>query len=170
MKDDHVLFHFPMLLLVVVLGATSCTFELINPPPPIKVAFKSFHGRYVTALGADDGWVLRQEAELSDCGWFTQHYLTNGKITLETCYGRYVTAPDNGTTRPDWLLRQASKPGDCGQFDLYDLGNERITLKTCAEKFFTAGDGNWPTDLAWSVVAETDNMDAWEIFTTQQQP
>jgi hypothetical protein len=141
-----------------------------TPLPPIEVAFKSFHGRYVTAMGEDDDGVLRQETELSDCGRFIQHHLANGKIALETCHGRYVTAPESGTERLDWMLWQESELDDCGQFDLYDLGSDRVALKTCAGRFFTAGDGNWPGELEWSVIGETYNMEAWETFTVLLQP
>jgi hypothetical protein len=168
MLDSKTLFHMAILLLLVVLVTTSCTFEFIKPPPPIEVVFKSHHGQYVTAMGAGDGWSLKQEPELDNCGRFTQHHLANGKIALVTCYDRYVTAPDNGTTRWDWMLGQESELGKCGQFDLYDLGSDRVAFRTCAGKFFTAGDGGWPPGLEWSIIAETDNMDAWEIFTVLQ--
>ena len=167
MVDIKPLFHITILLLVVSV-VTGCSFELIKPPPPIEVVFKSHHGRYVTAMGADDDWAIKQEPEPSDCGWFTQYHLANGKITLKTCYGKYVIAAETGTERQDWMLRQKSEPGKCGQFDLYDLGGDRVALKTCAGKFFTAGDGYWPAGLEWSVVGETDYMDAWEIFTVLQ--
>lgn len=170
MRDNKVLLQIVILLLLVVLASTSCTFEIIKSPPPKEVAFKSFHGQYVTAMGENDDWVLRQETELGDCGWFTQHHLANGKIALETCHGRYVTAPQNGTTRRDWMLGQESELGKCEQFDMYDLGSERVAFKTCADKFFTAGDGNWPPGLEWSVIGEADNMEAWEIFTVLRQP
>jgi hypothetical protein len=143
-----------------------------TPLPPIKVAFKSHHGRYVTAMtGEDDDWSLRQKTELSECGWFTQHHLANGKIALETCDGRYVTASISGTTRLDWMLGQESELDDCGQFDLYTLGSDRVALKTCAGMFFTAGnDGvGWEGKLAWAVVGETDILQNWEIFTMLQQ-
>ena len=167
MKDNKILFHKAILLLLVVLVTTSCI--IIRPPPPRKITFKSHHGRYVTAMGEEDDWALRQEIELSDCGWFTQHHLANGKIALKTCYGRYVTAPKSGASRRDWMLGQESKLGNCGQFDLYELGSDRVALKTCAGNFFTAGDGSWPPPLQWSVVAETDILQDWEIFTVLQQ-
>jgi hypothetical protein len=105
---------------------------------------------------------------LSDCGWFTQYHLDNGKIALVTCYGRYVTAPRRGTTRWDWELWQESGLGDCGQFVLRDLGSNVVAFETCSGNFFTAGDGNWESGLQWSVVAETDVIDAWERFTVLQ--
>jgi len=133
-----------------------------------RVAFVSFHGRYVTAMGEDDDWALRQEPELGDCGWFTQRRLDNGKVTLETCYGRYVTAPRRGTTRWDWMLGQEPTLSDCGQFTLRDLGSDGVALETCAERFVTAGDGNWPGKLAWSLVGETEEIKDWERFTMLQ--
>jgi hypothetical protein len=129
-----------------------------------RVAFMSFHGRYVTAMGENGGWSLRQEPELGDCGWFTRRQLDDGKITLETCHGRHVTAPRRGITRWDWMLGQQPEPDDCGQFVLHDLGSDGVALQTCAGRFVTAGDGNWPGELAWSVVGETDEIKDWERF------
>jgi hypothetical protein len=168
MEDNKSLFRMTILLLLVALVATSCTFEFIKPPPPIEVAFKSHHGQYITAMGADDDWFLRQEPELSDCGWFIQHHLANGKIALVTCHGKYVTAPETGTERQDWMLGQESKLGDCGQFELYYLGSDKVALRTCAGKLLTAGDNTWSPPVQWSVVAETDILQAWEIFTVLQ--
>lgn len=136
--------------------------------PSPKVALVSFHGRYVTALGEDDEWSLKQEPGLSECGWFTQYYLDSARIALMTCHGRYVTAPRRGTTRWDWALWQESGLGDCGQFVLHDLGSDGVAFETCAGRFFTAGDGNWGSGLQWSLVAETDKIEAWERFTVLQ--
>lgn len=138
--------------------------------PPQKVALVSFHGRYVTALGESDDWALRQETELSDCGWFSLYLLDNDKIALVTCHDRYVTAPRRGTTRWDWELWQESGLGDCGQFVLRDLGSDEVAFETCAGNFFTAGDHGWGSGLQWSVVAETDNIEAWEHFTILPEP
>ena len=138
--------------------------------PSPRVALMSFHGRYVTAVGEDDGWVLRLETELSDCGMFTQYHLDNGRIALVTCYGRYVTAPRRGTTRWDWELWQESGLGDCGQFTLHDQGSDGVAFETCAGRFVTAGDANWPGGLAWSLVGETYTIEAWERFTVLLQP
>jgi len=135
-----------------------------TPLPPIEVALKSFHGRYVTAMGEDDNWALGQDTELNNCGWFTQHHLANGKIALVTCHDKYVTAPETGTERQDWMLGQESKLGNCGQFDLYDLGRDGVALETCARRFVTAGDGDWPGELRWSLVGEADTVKEWERF------
>jgi len=148
---------------------TSVAATQTGTPSP-RVALMSFHGRYVTAMGEDDGWVLKQETELSDCGRFTQYHLNNGRIALVTCHGRYVTAPRRGTTRLDWELWQESCLGDCGQFALYDQGGDSVAFETCAGRFVTAGDGNWPAGLAWSLVGETYDALDWERFTVLLQP
>lgn len=132
------------------------------------VALLSVHGQYVTALGEDDEWALGQKTELDPCGKFIQHHLANGKIALETCYGRYVTAPESGTEESDWLLGQDPELSDCGQFDLYDLGRDSVAFRTCAGRFFTPGDYTWDPGLKWKIKAQTDYVDAWEIFTVQQ--
>ncbi len=162
-------FFLAGVLLLTTLTVASCTFEMIKPPPPQQVVLKSFHNRYVTALGKNDNWTLKQETESSDCARFTMRHLANGKITLETCQRKYVVAPQNGATRENWMLGQEDKLSDCGQFDLYELGNNRVAFKTCAGRFITAGDGSWPGELAWAVVGETDILDAWEIFTALPQ-
>jgi len=182
MKDNKVLFHITILLLLVVLASTSCTFKIVDldametaipatltaVPSTQKVALLSFHGRYVTAMGGGGGWLLKQEPDLSDCGWFTLHHLDNGKVALMTCHDRYVTAPKTGATRSDWMLWQESERGDCGEFVLHDLGRDGVALETCVGRFVTAGDGNWPGELAWSLVGETYDILAWEMFTVLQ--
>ncbi|MBC8252621.1 MAG: hypothetical protein H8E35_01160 [Ardenticatenia bacterium] len=138
-----------------------------------KIALRSFHGRYVTALGEGEGWSLKQSPgpELSDCEWFTQYNLANGKIALETCHGRFVTAPRRGTTRFDWEVWQESGLGDCGQFVRQKLGEDRVAFITCAGKYLTAGnDGpGWEPPLQWAIVAETSELKDWEIFTVLRQ-
>jgi hypothetical protein len=172
MKHNKDLLHMALLFLLLTLFSTSCTFQIINPPPPKEVALKSFHGRYVTALGEEDDWVLTQNTELGPCGRFTLHYQANGKIALETCYGWYITAPSGCDTRRDCMLRQKPKRGDAEQFDLYELGNDTIAFRTREGRSFTAGDAGqgWEEGLAWSVVAETKILRDWEEFTLLQQP
>ena len=148
--------------------AVAETLTAMTATPSPKVALLSVHGRYVTAAGAGDGWLLRQEPDLSPCEWFTLHYLDDGKVALMTCYDRYVTAPKTCATRSDCRLWQESEPGDCGQFVLHDLGRYGVAFETCGEKLFTAGDGNWEPGLEWSIVAETDVLDDWECFTVLQ--
>jgi hypothetical protein len=134
-----------------------------------KVALVSFHGQYITAKGRGSDWSLVQEPRLSDCGWFTLYQLDDGKVALATCYGSYITAPQNGALRADWLLWQEPELGECGQFILHDLGDAGVAFETCAGKFFTAGDGGWAPGLEWTIVAETDALRDWEHFTMLQQ-
>jgi hypothetical protein len=169
-----------MVLLVGFLASVGCGISAANlmataVPPTLtaiaatqRVALMSSHGRYVTAKGGGGGWSLRQEPDLTDCGWFTLRHLDNGKVALITCHGRYVTAPESGTTRADWLLWQESELHECGQFVLHDLGGDGIAFETCAERYFTAGDGGWEPELEWSVVAKTNVLQAWERFTVLQ--
>ena len=138
----------------------------VTPSP--KTILLSYHGRYVTAMGAAGDWLLKQEPALIDCGRFTLHYLDDDKVALMTCHDRYVTAPKSGVARKDWLLWQESELGECGQFDLSNLGNDRVALKTCAGNFFTAGDAFWEPGLEWSIVAETVDIRDWESFTLLQ--
>ena len=169
MKDD-VRFSIAILLLLVALGATISRTQIIWPEPPEEVAFQSYHRRYVTARGEEDGWALRQDTDLGPCGWFTQHHLANGKVALETCHGLYVTARESCNTRQACMLGQESRLGECGQFDLYELGENRVALKTCAGagNFLTAADGGWPPPSEWSIVGYTDVMLEWEIFTVRR--
>jgi hypothetical protein len=138
--------------------------------PSIEVAFVSAHDRYVTAEGEDEHFLLRQEPELGECGWFTQQGLHNGKITLKTCYDRYVTAPIManaplvGADDQDWRIWQQDELGDCGQFTLHDFGNA-VALETCAQRYLTAGDYGWPDELQWAVIGRRDDVLSWEQFT-----
>jgi hypothetical protein len=167
-----------LVLLVGLLASVGCGISAANlmataVPPTLtaiaatqKLALMSFHGRYVTAKGGGSDWVLRQEPELSECGWFTPHHHANGKIALVTCYGKYVTAPKTGATRSDWMLRQETEPDGCGEFVLHNLGRDGFALETCAGNFLTAGaEGpGWEGKLAWSIVGETDTIKEWERF------
>jgi signal transduction histidine kinase len=157
------------LAIVGLLVLAALLFFIFKPPP--QVALLSYHGRYVTAMGEDAGWLLKQELDLGDCGRFTLIDLRNGKVALLTCHGRYVTAPRRPNTSPpstyhdeQWLLWQDSGLSDCGQFDLVDRPGNKVVFRTCAGMVFTAGDGGWPGKMQWSVVAETDNVQSWEEF------
>jgi hypothetical protein len=144
---------------------TAVSATLTAVPATQKVALMSFHGRFVIASGSGAGWLLRQQPDLTDCGWLTLQHLENGKVSLMTCHSRYVTARKTGATPRDWLLWQDWELGDCAQFALHDLGRDGVALETCAGRFVTAGDGGWPGQLAWSLVGETGNIETWERFT-----
>jgi hypothetical protein len=181
MKDHRISLRMSILLLLVSTVSTGCTFEVVDlatargilarisgDPPPVEAAFRSHHGKYVTAMGESDDWVLKQESDLSPCAWFTLQNLANGNVTLMTCHGRYVTAPDAGGSRAECLLRQLSQETACGEFLLHHLGDDKVALQTCAGKFVTAGDGGWG-DLAWSLVGEQTEILGWEMFAVLQR-
>jgi hypothetical protein len=199
MKAQRMILHLPTLLLLVAVATAGCTFEVFDweatrvasatqtaeptptvtprptatPPQPVEVAFRSHHGQYVTAMDADDGWLLKQETDLSPCAWFVLQHLDNGNVALMTCHDRYVTAPDTGRSREDWLLRQSAQEAPCGEFLLHHLGDDKVALQTCAEdiRFVTAGsdDRYWPGELQWSLIAETTQIDDWEKFAVLQR-
>jgi len=165
-----------LLLIAGLVALTGChRFIIPSGAPSSKVALKSYHNRYVIAQGEAQGWSLRQSSARGDddCGWFTrydlgQDRLGNARIALGTCYDRFVTAPRRGSTRQDWEVWQESGLGDCGQFALERRG-DGFALKTCAGKYLTAGDAGWESPLQWGVVAETDKILDWEIFTILPQ-
>ena len=81
---------------------------LIIPDGEVRVAFKTAHNKYVTAMGADRDWVLMAETDTrDDFEEFTLLCQGNGKIALQTWHekegkNRYVTAMD---AEWDWKLR-----------------------------------------------------------------
>jgi hypothetical protein len=132
------------------------------------VAIKTFHGRYITAMGEEDDLVLRQEIEPDDpCSWFKLTSKSNGKITLWTCKEKYVTAQRIGTTQWDWRLGQDAEPSECAEFSVQMVGESEYAFLTCADHYFTAGDGYWPGSLQWLVITEATTINAWEIFTLE---
>jgi len=74
-----------------------------------KVALLTYHGRYVTAMDGNDNWRLRQEPDLSECGWFTLQHLDRGKVAFETCADRYVTVMNSEQGRQWVIIAQAFK-------------------------------------------------------------
>jgi hypothetical protein len=157
-------------LLLSLIGPSGCGISsqelMATREATREVVLISFHDRFVTALGGGAGWLLRQESHLSDCGWFSLHFLEDGQVTLKTCHDQYVTAPDSGTTSADWRLFQQPELTDCGRFTLHE-GSDGVALESCVGKYVTAGDAGlgWEGELAWSLVAETDQILAWELFT-----
>jgi hypothetical protein len=145
--------------------AASCTAR-DAPMPPVDIALRSIHGRYLTALSGDNGWQIGQETELGPCGWFTQYDLGCGMVALKTCHERYITAPTHSETRARWALTQERELGDCGHFEMYDLGRD-VALRTCAGRFWTPGDHTWEPDVQWTVVGETEDLMDWERLTVQ---
>ncbi len=171
--------RFSLLVLLLMLVVSSGCHRLALPAAARagKIALKSYHGRFVTALGVDGEWLLRQEPNLSDCAWLTPYNLNrdgagNSVVALETCHGRFLTAPQRGATRLDRQVWQESTPGDCGQFTLEPQGDGPFAIKTCAGEYLTAGNagGGWEPPLQWAVIVENPAVENWEKFTILPQP
>jgi hypothetical protein len=144
-----------------------------------KIRLETAHGRHVVADGKQQDWSLRQsEGSAADpCQWFTQYDLGqdsrgNHSIALQTCYGRFVTAPLRGTSRLDRQAWQESALGDCGQFTREPQSDGRFAIKTCGGKYLTAGDAGpgWEPPLQWAVIVENPGVEAWEKFKIEPQP
>jgi len=134
-----------------------------------KVTLKSLHDQFVIALDERQGWTLGQTPDPShECAWFTLDLLEDAQYSLRTCYDRFVIAPRTGEERKDWRLLQGPELSDCSKFVLHNLGRDGFALETCAGHFVTAGDGGWPGELAWAIVAETDTIGGWEMFRLEQ--
>ena len=99
---------------------------------------------------------------------------------LLTCNNRFVTAPRwpnerSATLQHDMQLRlwQDTRLSDCGLFELENQADDPerpgdlVAFRTCAGMYITAGDGAWPEEMQWAVVAETSNLNAWETFTLE---
>lgn len=142
------------------------------------VALITFHGRYVTAMGADRDWVIRAETtKLKDWEKLTLLCLDNGKVALKTHHDRYVTAM--GADR-DWVLRAETAElkdwekftlveADTGEqlpcleaFKLFGQDSVRIAFKTHHDRYVTAMDDQPGWD--WELRAETRTLSDWEKF------
>lgn len=164
-----------------LLGLAALLFALLKPPEKVTLAtyHKEYGYRYVSALGADGGWGLTQVETPDACAKFT--LLRRGdKIALLGCHDRFVTAswrannnPVGAQHDPQWKLWQDSRLSECGLFEMGDLLDDPerpgnlVAFRTCAGMYLTAGDGGWPGEMVWSVVAETDNVQDWEKFALQ---
>ena len=125
----------------------------------------SFHGRYVTAMGGGGGWLLRQEQNLSPCGWFTLQHLGNGKVSLMTCPDRYITAPrtwhhETGLGCSGKTLNWATVGSLSCTSQAKALLLKRVRGGSSRPET-TAGNRAWNR----SVIAETFDKLAWELFT-----
>jgi len=136
-------------------------------PLTSTVILVSSHGRYVTAMPDD---TLRQTPELSDCGRFTLRRLDDGLVAIETCQGRWVTAPLTAVAAVDWKVTLSPSLGDCGQFVLHALGHNRAAFETCAGRWLTAVGDNGDPAVVGYVIAQTYELKDWEMFTLKQQP
>ena len=149
---------------LVAMGAPTVPVTL---PLTSTVILVSSHGRYVTAMA--DG-TLRQTQELTDCGRFTLRRLDDGMVAFKTCQERWVTAPLTAVTDLDWKVTQSPQLGDCGQFALHDLGRARVAFESCSGRWLTAVGDNGEPGLVGYMIAQTYEMNTWEMFTMWLQP
>ena len=164
-------------------------------PTPQVVALKTYHNRYVSAMGEDWDWILRAGREewygVDSFERFTLLCLENGKIALKTYHNRYVSAMGEDW---GWILR--AETGDrlayeeftvvepdtweqlpcqeveqlpCQEmFKRLEAGEVKIALKTCHNRYVTA----MGEDRDWIVVAEREEsagVDLFEGFTVIPQ-
>jgi hypothetical protein len=158
-------------------------------PRVARVALKTAHDRYVTAMGADWDWVLRAETDvIDDYEEFALLCQDDGKIVLQTWHktedgkNRYVTATD---IHRDWELRAETDvidlyeeftllDADTGEWrpclevleSLREDGKARIAFQTWHKKegrhrLVTAMGADWD----WVLRAETTELGANEKFT-----
>ena len=156
----------------------------------VRVAIRTTHGRYVSAMGADWDWVIRAETKTIDnFEEFTMLCLCDGKVAFQTFHTkdgkhRYVTAMGEDW---DWILRgETTERLDFEIFTLVDVNTEKKrhclevinSLKKGGEtlvafqtfhtkdgkhRLVTAMDGNWSEP--WILRAETTVLGASEKFT-----
>jgi hypothetical protein len=153
----------------------------IPTPTPAVVALKTYHDRYVTALGQDGDWRLKAEAtEIGTWETFTLLCLDNGKIALRTYHNRYVTALAADWA---WILRaetsdlwdyekftpvdaDTEEQLDClDVFELLKKGDVKIALKNWDNRYVTA----LGQDNDWWLKAETRDLLGYEKFTVIPQ-
>ena len=126
--------------------ATATPTQTAAPTPTpfqsVRVRLKTVHGRYVSAMGADDNWLLRAETETigDPCQEFTLLCLEGGKIALQTCHKtdagnpRYVTPLGADF---DWQLKaQTNEMKSWEEFTLLDPGTgqpDTIQPRSCSD-------------------------------------
>jgi hypothetical protein len=182
----------PVIWIVIAALILSGVYWLLvyKPPPPV-VALRTAHNRYVTAMGADWGWVLRAETDvIDDYEEFTLLCRENGKVAFQTWHkteegkNRYVTAMGAGG---DWVLYgETDKILEYEEFTLLDVdtgkqrpcsevvkslkddGEARIAIQTWHKKegknrLVTAMNAEWD----WKLRAETNQLLPSERFTVE---
>jgi hypothetical protein len=160
----------------------------IDQDKEVRVAIKTTHNRYVTAMGADRDWLLLAQTEtIDDFEKFTMLCQCNGKVAFQTFHTkdgkhRFVTAMGADW---DWVLLAETNAQDAyEEFTLLDVntsekrhcmeviealkddGEVRIAFQTWHKKegknrLVTAMDAAWD----WMLRAETNDLRASEKFT-----
>ena len=157
-----------------------------TPQVPLRVALKTTHDRYVSAMGADHNWLLIAQAfGIDDYEKFTLLCQDDGQAVLQTWHKnqadkhRVVTAMMNDGDW-DWMLRAetgvidtfekltlfdaSASEQQCSKMieSLLEKGEITISLRTYHNRFVKAMDGAW--HMPWVLRAETGIMGASEKF------
>jgi hypothetical protein len=111
-----------------------------------KVAFKSVHGKYLSAQPDGRAEWNRDRADAWE--YFHLEKREGGKIALKGAHGMYVSAQTNGTVQ---INRGAAPSGGWEEFTVEDRGNDVVCLKSCHGKYLSAqqdGTAQWNRDHA----------------------
>jgi hypothetical protein len=178
----------PVVWLVLAALILSGGYWLFVRGRSLRVALRTAHDKYVTAMGADRGWEIVAETRvIDDYEEFTLRCQDDGTIVLQTCHRteednhRYVTAMGEDW---DWVLlgetdvildwekftfldASTGEPRPCVEViqSLKDEGEVSVAFQTWHEK-----DGNhrlvtaMGADWDWVLRAETNELKASEKF------
>jgi hypothetical protein len=147
-------------IVAVVIAGIGLVFLVFAPAiVPKRIALKTYHGRYVTAMGEDHDWdIIAKTVEIEDFEKFTLIDLDDGKVAFKTFHNRYVTATDEAQ---NWDIRaEAARMGDWETFMPIPLGNDKVALKTFHNRYVTA----MGADRNWELVTEAAEIDLFEEF------
>ena len=111
-----------------------------------KVAFKSVHGKYLSAQPDGRAEWNRDRADVWE--YFHLEKREGGKIALKGAHGMYVSAQPNGSVQ---INRGAAPPAGWEEFTVEDRGNDIVCLKSCHGKYLSAqqdGTVQWNRDHA----------------------
>ena len=155
----------PLIALAVVAAGIVVAWRVLAPAPdpmaimPALVALETYHGRYVTAKGADLSWDLVAETtELLAWEAFRPIGVGCGKVAIQTAHDMYVTAMDETL---GWaLVAETEKRKDWWTFTLIYLGDGEFALQTAHGRFVTA----LGADRGWDLVGEATEIKAFERF------
>ena len=112
----------------------------------VKVAFKSVHGKYLSAQPDGRAEWNRDRADAWE--YFHLEKREGGKIALKGAHGMYVSAQKNGTVQ---INRREAPPGGWEEFTVEARGNDVVCLKSCHGKYLSAqqdGTAQWNRDHA----------------------
>ena len=111
-----------------------------------KVAFKSVHGKYLSAQPDGRAEWNRDRADAWE--YFHLEKRQGGKIALKGAHGMYVSAQPDGSVQ---INRAAAPEGGWEEFTVEDRGNDVVCLQSCHGKYLSAqqnGTAQWNRDQA----------------------